>query len=219
MVEEKLDRIVLRVGGEDFATYVIRGCRRPYFWPVLGPSGASVVRGQGSPDHPHHTGLALELWGSQRGWVGEHLVGLGRAPVWSRRAYVAPRSSEVSGRAVFGELVHDLVYVDSSGEPIATEVRSVRWWWASRSLRFLDFDFAVTSVVDKGPCPFILTVRAPTSFAIPQVGLVSNSAGARVPDVMYDKPDYYRAGWVDMSGPTAGPPPEPRSWPPRTSST
>jgi Methane oxygenase PmoA len=213
-VAEKLDRVVLRVAGKDFATYIIRGCRRPYFWPVLGPSGGSVVRGQGSSDHPHHTGLGLSYGGHSEG---------GSANIWSdwdepsygpggRMLHHGLRRCR--GGPVFGEVVQDLVYVDAFGEPIATEIRTVRWWWASHSLRFLDFEFAVTSVVDKGPRPFILAVRAATSFAIPRSGVLSNSAGIRAPDFLYAKADNYRAGWVDMSGPSAGPPPEPPAGPP-----
>ncbi|HLQ81891.1 MAG TPA: DUF6807 family protein, partial [Bacillota bacterium] len=59
----KLDRVVLKVGGERFADYIVAGGRRPYFWPVVSATGSSVVRGQGSSDHPHHTGLAISYGG------------------------------------------------------------------------------------------------------------------------------------------------------------
>ena len=60
---QKLDRVVFQTAGEDWATYNFLGGRRPYFWPLLGPAGASVVRGQGTGEHPHHTGMGLAYGG------------------------------------------------------------------------------------------------------------------------------------------------------------
>lgn len=211
-----LERVVLEVAGHDFATYIVAGTRRPYFWPVMGPAGTSVVRGQGSVDHPHHTGLSVNYGGHSEG---------GSVNIWSdwdeppygpggrmlhrgfRRVVTGP---------VFGELAQDLTYVDSDGEPFVTEVRTVRWWWTAPDRRFLDLEARIVEVEDRGTRPFLTMIRTPSCFAIPQVGKVTNSAGAGVPEGAHGTDDYYRATWVDASGPTgdalpprpAGPPEE-----------
>lgn len=213
-VQTKLDRVELRVGGEEFATYVTAGARRPYFWPVLGPAGASVVRGQGSADHPHHTGMALSYGGHSEG---------GSANIWSdwdeppygpggrmlhrgfRRTVAGP---------VFGELTQDLTYLDARGDPFATEVRTLRWWWAGRDRRYLDLEARILEVGDRGPRPFLMMIRAPECFGIPEHGRVTNAAGHASPELVYGDADRYRAAWVDVSGPTGGPPPEPPTAPP-----
>jgi hypothetical protein len=212
---QKLDRIIFRVGGQPFATYTVLGGRRPYFWPVLGPAGASVVRGQGSSDHPHHTGMGLNYGGHSEG---------GSTNIWSdwdeppygpggrmlhrgfRRVFAGP---------VFGEIVQDLTYVDAFGDPIVDEVRTIRCWWASPEARFLDFRFDVLSARDRGPQPFLFMIRLPDSFDVPRTGRVTNAAGAAVPAAPGEDRNY-RAAWIDASGPTGDPPPPPPKAPPET---
>lgn len=209
-----LDRVDLGVGGQPFATYVVAGTRRPYFWPVLGPAGTSVVRGQGSVDHPHHTGLAVNYGGHSEG---------GSVNIWSdwdeppygpggrmlhrgfRRVVTGP---------VYGELVQDLAYVDPAGEPFATEVRTVRWWWVDAGRRFLDLETRVVEVHDRGTKPFLTMIRTPSCFGIPEVGKVTNSAGAGVPESAHGANDYYHAAWIDASGPTGDPVPVRPAGPP-----
>jgi hypothetical protein len=181
---------------------------------VLGPAGGSVVRGQGSADHPHHTGLALNYGGHAEG---------GSVNIWSdwdeppygpggrmlhrgfRRAVAGP---------VYGEVIEDLTYVDAWGDPFASEERTIRWWWSSPSCRFLDFEFCVLGVRDRGTSPFITMMRAPDCFDVPHVGRVTNAAGAPVPDRVYTPESYFTASWVDMSGPAGMPPPDPPPGPP-----
>lgn len=205
----KLDRVVLGVGDERFADYIVAGTRRPYFWPVVGPAGASVVRGQGSGDHPHHTGMSVNYGGHSEG---------GSVNIWSdwdeppygpggRMIHRGVRRS-VTG-PVYGELVHDLSYVDTDGELFATEVRTVRWWWASHERRFLDVESQLLEIRDAGPKPFLFMIRTPDSFGIPEHGRVLSSTGGPITEKTI-----YRASWVDASGPTGGPPPSPPEGPP-----
>lgn len=208
-VVAKLDRLQLDVAGEPFATYLIAGARRPYFWPVLGPSGASVVRGQGSVDHPHHTGLAINYGGhGEDGSV--NLWSDWDEPPYGPGGRMLHRGFRLlQNGPVYGRFVQDLTYVDAHGDPFATEVRAVRWWWAGPERRFLDVESRIVEVTDRGPRPFIMMLRTPDCFAVPGTGHVTNSEGA---DVVHG--EYYRAAWIDASGPTSGPPPEPPAGPP-----
>jgi hypothetical protein len=211
----KLDRLVVQVGGEAFTTYNFLGGRRPYFWPVLGPSGASVIRGQGTGEHPHHTGLGINYGGHSEG---------GSANIWSdwdeppygpggRMVHRGFRRL-VSG-PVYGEVEQDVTYVDAYGDPIIDEQRTIRFWWASREARFMDFTVDVLSARDRGPQPFLFMMRLPGFFDIPNTGRVTNAVGHPVPAADRSHRSY-RAAWADGSGPTGDPPWAPPTAPPET---
>jgi hypothetical protein len=212
-VVQKLDRALFFVGGQPFASYQVLGARRPYVWPLLGPCGASVVRGQGTGDHPHHTGLNLTYGGHSEG---------GSSNIWSDwdeppygpggRMHHRGFRRVVSG-PVYGEVVHDLTYVNAYGDPIVDEVRTVRCWWGSNGERYMDFTFEVLSTRDTGPNPFFLAIRLPQFFGIPETGRITNSAGRAVP-APEGEDRYYTAEWIDASGPTGEAPRAPMTAPP-----
>lgn len=209
---EKLDRLVIGVGGEPFATYNLAGARRPYFWPVLGPSGASVVRGQGTVDHPHHTGMGLSYGGHSEGGSSNIWSDWDEPPYGPGGRMLHRGCRKVTGGPVYAEIVEDLTYVNAFGDPIVDETRIIRCWWASQHARFLDFWFLVREAVDTGPQPFLFMIRLPDSFDIPKTGRVTNAIGHPVPHP--EGLPQYPAAWVDGSGPTAGPPALPATAPP-----
>lgn len=213
---QKLDRLIVSVGGQPFAWYNVLGARRPYFWPLLGPAGASVVRGQGTGEHPHHTGLALNYGGHSEG---------GSTNIWSdwdeppygpggRMLHRGWRCL-LSG-PVYGEAVQDLTYVNAYGDPIVDEVRTIRCWFAGPDARFLDFTFAITNPRDQGTQPFMLMARLPGTMDIPNTGRITNAIGQPVPHPEGRPHSHgtYRAAWIDASGPTGDPPPLPPPGPP-----
>jgi hypothetical protein len=112
---------------------------------------------------------------------------------------------QLTSGPVFSEVVQDLTYVNTDGDVIASEVRTIRSWWASSTARFLDFHVNVVSVTDVGPRPFLIMARLATSFDIPKTGKVTNSLGYPVPPAPGNQRTY-RATWVDGSGPTGDPP-------------
>ncbi|MCL4544282.1 MAG: PmoA family protein [Chloroflexi bacterium] len=205
-VTQQLDRVTFQAGGETWATYTFLGARRPYFWPLLGPAGASVVRGQGTPEHPHHTGLALTYGGHSEGGSTNIWSDWDEPPFGPGGRMLHRGFRRLTSGPVYGELVEDLTYVDADGEPIVEETRTIRCWWATPAARFLDFQCRIQHCWDRGPRPFLLMARLPESMAIPTVGRVSNAAGHPVPPA--SKGDRtYRAAWVDGSGPVRELPP------------
>jgi hypothetical protein len=212
---QKLDRVVFQTAGEDWATYNFLGGRRPYFWPLLGPAGASVVRGQGTGEHPHHTGLGLAYGGHSEEGSANIWSDWDEPPYGPGGRMLHRGFRHLSSGPVYGELAEDLTYVDAYGEPIAEEVRTIRSWWATPEARFLDFQFDIRSCRDRGPRPFLFMIRLAASMTIPKVGRVTNAAGHPVPPaVRGDR--IYRAAWVDGSGPMGGPPPPPPAAAPET---
>jgi hypothetical protein len=210
---QKLDRVLFRAGDEAFTSYNVLGGRRPYFWPVLGPSGASVIRGQGTGDHPHHTGMGLNYGGHSEGGSVNIWSDWDEPPYGPGGRMLHRGFRRVTSGPVYAEVVEDLTYVDAFGDPFADEVRTIRCWWASPQERYLDFRFDVLSTRDRGTQPFLFVMRLPSFFDIPNSGRITNSANHPVPPA--NKGDqYYRASWVDASGPTGDPPPAPPSMPP-----
>lgn len=210
----KLDRAVLQVNGERFADYLVVGGRRPYFWPVLSSTGSSVVRGQGSADHPHHTGLAISYGGHSEDGSTNIWSDWDEPPYGPGGRMVHRGFRRVETGPVLGEIVQDLSYVNSDGDAFADEIRTIRWWWADPDTRFLEFHSAISHVEDHGNGPFLLMARTPESMGVPEVGRVTNSSQAATPDRVYRVEDRYRASWVDASGPSGGTPPAAPSGPP-----
>ena len=212
-VVQKLDRVVFLVGGQPYATYTVAGARRPYVWPLLGPSGASLVRGQGTGDHPHHTGLTLAYGGHSEGGSSNIWSDWDEPPYGPGGRMIHRGFRRVISGPVYGEITHDLTYVNAYGDPIVDEVRTVRAWWGANEQRYLDFTFEILSARDRGPRPFFLAIRLP-NFGVPEgIGRITNSAGATVP-APQGQDRYFHAEWIDASGPTGDPPWAPATAPP-----
>jgi hypothetical protein len=205
----KLDRLLITVGAIPFAAYNFAGARRPYFWPLLGPSGASVVRGQGDVDHPHHGGLAIAYGGHAEGGSTNIYSDWDEAPFGPGGRMLHRGFRSVSGGPVFGEVVQDLTYVDAEGDPILQEVRRIRTWWASLERRFIELTCEASQITDRGMRPFLTTIRLANAMQVPQVGQVTNATGVLVDGGEDGLSPRYRAEWVDGSGPLG---PETDDW-------
>ena len=214
-LREQLDRVVFQVGAAPWAVYNVRGSRRPYFWPLLGPDGASVVRGQGTGEHPHHTGMGLAYGGHSEGGSANIWSDWDEPPYGPGGRMLHGGFQRLGGGPVYGELVQRLTYVDAFGEPIVEEVRTIRCWFASSEERYLDFQFDVLTCRDRGPRPFLFMIRLPGCFDVPKTGRVTNAVGHPVPPPERGERRYH-AAWVDGSGPSGDPPPLPPTAPPET---
>ena len=78
-ISEDEDGFTIEVSGELFARYITSSANKPYFWPIIGPTGRPMTRAfpmklvdhesEQQRDHPHHRGL---LFGHQsvglKGW-------------------------------------------------------------------------------------------------------------------------------------------------------
>ena len=212
-VTTKLDRAVVRVGGQPFTSYHVFGGRRPYLWPVIGPAGASVVRGQGSADHPHHTGLGLAYGGHSEDGSVNIWSDWDEPPYGPGGRMIHRGFRRVVSGPVYGEVTHDLTWVDTFGNPFAEEVRTLRFWWASEGARFIDTTVEVAWISDRGRGPLVVALRLPSEMDIPHHGAMTNDVGVPVPPAP-GASRVYRASWVDGSGPSGDPPYPPPAGPP-----
>ena len=148
-VIEKPDHIRVEIDGQLFTEYHFTGARRPYLYPIVGPTGAGMTRhwplekdipGE-ETDHPHHKGL----------WFGHrHVNGAGfwedtDKPGSKLGQIVHDGFQEVKGGTDQGVIRAKNKWVlDDGGEVLCTDERTIRISKAGTS-RMLDFDITITA--------------------------------------------------------------------------
>lgn len=196
----------IAVEGQPFTSYRY-GAEwfRPYFHPVLGPHGLSVIRGfpmvadvpGETSDHPHHKGI----WSA----YGEaaHVDNWAEAETSGRTLHRGFESVE-SG-PVFGRFVALGDWVGHEGGPaVLTERRTVTVY-ATAPHRLFDYELALTApgsdalFGDTKEGGFI-SLRVATSMDVSAEGRLENSRGGVGEGAVWGK----RAEWCDYSGPVEG---------------
>ncbi len=146
---EKPDHVRVEIDGQLFTEYHFTGARRPYLYPIIGPTGAGMTRNwpmkEGVPgeetDHVHHKGL----------WYGHrHVNGAG---FWEDTAkpgvklgqIVHEKFLEVKGGEKDGVIrARNKWVLDEGGEIICYDERTIRIHGAGTG-RMLDFDITITA--------------------------------------------------------------------------
>jgi hypothetical protein len=190
------------IGGKLFTRYVVDGGPKPYFYPVIGPTGTPVTRSfpmeevEGeSRDHNHHRSFwvthdnvnGVNFWAE-----GE---GCGRT--------VHRRFEVLESGPVYGRMVADVDWLAADGTKICEDRREIRIYNVPDG-RLLDFDIAIRA--SEGPLTFGDTKEGFFGFRVADSMTVSAGQGHIVngagdTDVAaWGKP----APWCDYSGPVAG---------------
>lgn len=211
-------QVTIQYDGELLTRYHFQDqdARKPYFWPVIGPTGKSMTRAfpmetvEGEQhDHPHHRGV----WFGHQGVAGtdtwleaaskkvegdkqkEFLASLGTI------AHTA--FTEISANAEQAVIRSTNDYLDSTGKPLMADQRSMIFRMANGQL-ILDFDIVLTGkygdveLQDKKDAG--LNVRIPTTMSLSDgEGHIVNSVGDRDGDTWSKS-----AEWVDYHGPVDG---------------
>jgi hypothetical protein len=205
----------VEIDGALFTVYHPTGARRPYFHPIIGPTGKLMVRNwpeKEAPgeerDHIHHRGL----------WFGHHAVN--GVSFWDdveaggrqvHEKFGAIRSGTVAGG--FSEAVK---WVDKDGKEICRDERTIHIRKAPLG-RIIDIE--VTMTATQGDLVFgddtdgLVALRVAETMRLkipndlnnrkagkrPGLGHIVNSEGVR-DDATWGK----RAAWCDYSGPVEG---------------
>ncbi|QDV25219.1 DUF6807 domain-containing protein [Aureliella helgolandensis] len=214
----KASKVTISYNGELVTNYLFRDsdARKPYFWPVIGPTGKSMTRAfpmetvDGEQhDHPHHRGI----WFGHQGVAGtdnwleiasKNFEGAQQesflASLGSINHTAFTRISADSDAAII-ESEND--YLDSSGKQLMADRRSMIFRMSDDKL-VLDFNIALIAqygdveLEDKKDAG--LNVRVPTSMSLKDgEGHIVNSVGDR-DDATWSK----SAAWVDYHGPVEG---------------
>jgi hypothetical protein len=147
-VKEEGDKVVVNFDGKLFTEYHFKGARRPYFYPVIGPTGTGMTRnfpmkevpGE-ETDHPHHMGL----------WYGHRSVN--GAGFWENSAKVGTPLGQIvhdSFKLVKGGSDSGLIeaknkwVLDGSGEVLCTDERTMTFH-QSKEGPMIDFVIKITA--------------------------------------------------------------------------
>ena len=212
-------KVTISYNGQLVTNYLFRdaAARKPYFWPVMGPTGKPMTRAfpmeaiDGEQhDHPHHRGI----------WFGHQ--GVGGTDTWLEVASKNHKDEERQNAflATLGTTAHTAFteisanreqavirstndYLDSSGKQLMADMRSMVFQMSNGNL-FIDFNIDLhakhgdVELEDKKDAG--LNVRVPTSMSLKDgEGHIVNSVGDRDGDTWSKS-----AAWVDYYGPVQG---------------
>lgn len=149
-LDQKSDRVTVTIDGKLFGSlYFGEAANKPFFFPLLTPTGTRVTRGfpmepiQGEPeDHPHQKGL----------WIGaERLSGM---DLWENdSSYQRPRMGRILFRDVNrlvsgqdrGELGFSAQWLSPEARLLVTEDRVMAFHAAPPSANVIDIDLTLTA--------------------------------------------------------------------------
>jgi hypothetical protein len=212
-------QLSVHIGGEQFTTYYFGSdVVRPYFYPLIGPTGRSVTRGypmepapEGTEnvgrrhpyDHPHHRSFwfahgdvnGADNWSEGAGHATQRHAGFSRL---------------ISG-PVYGSFDETVEWLDREGSPVILETRRVTFFNVGAEERLFDCSLrfnASTGTVTFGDTKEggLIAVRVASSMDAPEkrrpegAGKMENAYGGLQEDECWGK----RAHWCDYSGPVDG---------------
>jgi hypothetical protein len=146
-LKQEADKVSVTIDGQLFTEYHFTGARRPYLYPVYGPTGAAMTRNwplkEGvageAMDHPHHKSL----------WFGHrHVNGAG---FWEDSAKAGTKLgqiihdgfSEVKGGKDAGVIrVKNKWVQDEGSEVVCTDETTLRFQ-QTKAGRFIDFSVTI----------------------------------------------------------------------------
>jgi hypothetical protein len=218
-VKEESDKVTVQIDGKLFTEYHFKGGRRPYFYPIIGPTGAGMTRNwpmkEGVPgeetDHPHHMGL----------WYGHRSVN--GAGFWENSAKVGTKLGQIvhesfakiQGGADQGVIKEKNKWViDGTDELVCTDERTITIH-QTKDGPLLDFAITITAgdkeVVFGDDKDGTMAIRIPESMRVekakpkgekitpPGEGHIVTSEGKKDKDAWGT-----RAKWCDCYGPVEG---------------
>jgi len=131
-VKQEADKVTVKIDGKLFTEYHFTNARRPYLYPIIGPTGGTMTRHwplendmpNEAQDHPHHKGLwyghrrvnGFEFWGDTfaQGEIGGQMIHDG---------FLEIQCGEQQGSL----RARNKWVVDNTGELVCTDERTLRF--------------------------------------------------------------------------------------------
>lgn len=149
-LKQEADKVTVQIDGKLFTEYHFTGARRPYMYPIIGPTGGAMTRhwplqddlSTEDHDHPHHKGL----W-----WGHRNVNGIG---FWEDSV------AKNDPNARIGQIVHDSFgdlkngedaavlhdknkwIIDGTGEQLCTDERTITFHKGTDG-PMIDFDITI----------------------------------------------------------------------------
>ena len=196
-------RIEVRVDGKLVTEYIPDDGPKPYFFPVIGPSGAAMTRAfpmkkvEGEKyDHPHHRSFWFTHGSVNKVDFWSEIPGHGRIVETSR-------PTVVGGLAV-GTIRTTDDWLAPDGKKVCEDERVVRIY-ATKKGRVLDFDVNLTA--SEGPVTFGDTKEGMFGLRVASSMDVTAKKGGKIVNAegVEDKAAWGKPSpWVDYTGPVDG---------------
>lgn len=196
-------RVEVRVDGKLVTESIPDDGSKPYFFPLIGPSGAMMTRAfpmkavEGEKrDHPHHRSLWFSHGSVNKVDFWSEASGHGRIVETSRTV--------ASGGLASGTLRTTDDWVGPDGKKVCEDGRTVTFH-AGKDAGVIDFD--ITLKASEGPVTFGDTKEGTFSLRVPTSMDVISRPGGHIVNAegVEDKAAWGKASpWVDYSGPVAG---------------
>ena len=202
-LNEEAETIALTLNDRPFTTFrYAKSQFRPYFFPVLGPNGREVTRGETSDiskDHVHHRSLYVaygevndvDLWGEGNN--------SGRV--------VHQGFTQKQGGAVVGRIYTQNNWETQAGDVLMTDIQNFRIYNLPEDAALMDLD--LTFISSNGDVHFgdtkeggIMSIRVHPSMNASEGGKIENAFGGINEAETWGK----RANWCDYSGVVDGTP-------------
>jgi hypothetical protein len=195
--------VTVQIDGAPFTTHRVGTGPKPFYFPLIGPTGKRFTRAfpmEDVPgekrDHPHQRSMwfthgkvnGIDFWSELKG-----------------HGSIAEKSRQlVQGAPALGLIRTTDDWLGPDGKVVCTDERVVRFYGA-RGARILDFDITIKAT--NGPVTFgdtkegMFGVRVATSIDVTSKkgGKISSSDGL-IDEAAWGKP----ATWVDYTGPVEG---------------
>ncbi len=204
-IDESADKLTVTVNGKLFTEYRFKEQYRPFFYPVIGPTGVPVIRhypmnpdldkGGDKPDHPHHKSLwfthgavnGVDFWSDNKGKI------------------VHDKFLDVSSGPKVGVIKSQNKWIAPDGKVTCTDTRTHKFYNTPDGQMM---DFEVTIHASEGELVFgdtkegSMAIRLASSMRLKGAvgkGHIINSEGVTDGDT-WGK----RAKWCDYYGPVEG---------------
>ena len=197
------DGAEVRLGGARFATYLAKAGPKPFYFPLIGPTGQRFTRAYPmetvpgeTRDHPHQRSM----------WVTHGKVN--GVDFWTEakgHGSIVPTMSQViRGTPAVGIIRTTDDWLGPDGKLVCKDERRVTFYEATKA-RVLDFDITIRAT--DGPVTFgdtkegMFGVRVASSMDVTakKGGKITNAEGL-IDDACWGKP----SPWVDYTGPVEG---------------
>jgi Family of unknown function (DUF6807) len=196
-------RIVVRVDGRPLTEYVPDDGPKPYYFPLIGPSGAAMTRAypmkkvEGEKlDHPHHRSFWFTHGNVNKVDFWSELPNHGTIRETSRPTVV--------GGAAVGVIRTTDDWVGPDGKKVCEDERVVTFY-NTRATRILDFDITLKATAE--PLTFGDTKEGMFGLRVASSMDVTAKKGGRILNAegITDTAAWGKASpWVDYSGPVDG---------------
>jgi hypothetical protein len=189
--EKKDSRINISINGRFFTSYIFSQDEKyPYFYPVNGPSGASVTSMRNS-NYPHHSSL---FFGADRLNGGNYWQeGLERGQIISVKADIIENGGE---RVV---IENECIWVRPGANAPIKDTRRIIISAPSNDMFQIDFDIALQALMDitiRRTNHSLFSARMDPDLAVLNGGTMINAQGDRGEKETFGKP----SPWMDFYG-------------------